>query len=1217
VKLKVEDGVPENNGGNDSFVAKSQLKVSQQRKSTSTGQGSGTAEQSFNINVDQNNDEGTVEIQGRLIVEKILTAVVRDNDGFNEDNIHYQWQREIGAFLTNIGDDSREYQLTKQDEGAFVRVTVSYQDNQFFSNLASATTDNPVNSLPITQKTIVITDANDGMTVFDPDQIQQKLNIDDLAGYSLRSLSNEEMTRIDDALLPDHSNPNEPLDFNNRDIRTYAFYDEVYPLLRESSLFRIEGDSIILPTKPDLPKAFIGTSENKIPIGMNDSLGVFDSNGKIEGIINIRLAPESVAREICNNPTGEDKGMGAVIFVHGFNAQPEATWIPAQYWNNIPEALAEIGAKVYVPKLAPWMPTNIRTQQLIEYTRCVQEKTGVSQVVVFGHSQGAPSVRQLSYWMKKHDGYNPPNGNTVIQSAISIAGINHGGNIIVADKQHQQYMLEKFGLLYQLSMMMRITPGDLLKILTDLIETENPLNDPNTPFGIQYRLVKDITNDLGGSDGLLNFTDASLSGFIVTLKALRNYIYGWEALKSDIEGWEKFAYFMSLAGDPLNILQFRSGSWPGPSYEESYLYRSIDHIFDGFKWVEGSSGYLVHLLSQIKSEVNTIKSLLSLMHNELENLPNPNTNIDLYALTDNGDKVQQAIGRMMPVLPVLQAELHDKFIPALSNLQSALKRYRDLEHQPWYRGDIFKWVFNAAGDLFLGLDAAEVEALEGVIQGFIEIVEELVSLLDRLIQIDSANLMKALTSNNETERERAVSTIASLINDSESFLKNFQGTINFHRITLVRLTPRWKFTDRPLTEVSNALDIVETSMSHAISLIDRIKLRLRVALGDADADWASFLNWQLGHLAQIKEQLISLFLQTDAAVKHNINWNNLSSCILNNQPLIEYFDNQKRNRESNSDYPIALPSDTDLTPECAVVISNLFNASIDLAMPMDSINPRTGVLRTEDVKRGLNAVRYSTSQHINLQYPNTGLTGIDYNDCLANPVFSSDYYPNRGSGTKFYSLIAAKNSRELSPIDKTIENIMVSANNPSSDDRIEGPAQFMAETVMTRRQGGTNPAGDLSSTQIYSQFKNSDMIVKTCAQMLGQALGLGGDNTLNLNHLQITNNSLSFLLSHPFFKLLFGKETEGYASTQGELDQCNQSNTITQRKDCLHDLFPRIMIMFLVGLIIDYEIGNGSSIQTFFDTLKILLGPGFNLGEVEYIDVSEIYKQILEQVQSQ
>ena len=1170
------------------------------------------------ITIEQVNDPGSVQIIGSTIIDGTLTAEVMDNDGVDESRVSYQWYLIGDNDADNLvrreiaGANQKTLEVIDRWEGQRIGVEVIYEDQQGHQNTVYAQTEGPVTAMPIIQKTIMIDDALLHMTVFDSDQIQQKFNIENLEGHTLRTIGEREMMRVEHALLPD-SNPNEPLDFNNREIRDYKFYEKVLHLLKESSLLQIKGNSIILRTKPDLPEAFVGTGESKIPIGMSDTLGVFNSNGRLKGIINIRFAPKSVASGICNNPIGENKGVIVLLF-HGFNAQQKSI-MPPEYFNKIAKKLAQKGAQVFSPNIDSWTLNETRLQESFEYLRCVQEKTGVSKVIVFGHSQGGLLIRQLAYWTQNHEGYNPANGNIAIQSAISVAGINRGGNFTLVDKEHEKLMHEKFGFLYQLSLLnlTNQSQSELLQILIDLAETHNLLDDPNAPLARQFRLFKNIFDDLGRSDGLLDFTGVSLSDFIGASKALHNYTYEWQALKSDIEFWEGVLYAASLAIDALNIGQFRSGPWPG--LKESYLKKVINHFFDALKRVERSSGQLVSLLSGIKSEVNIIKSLLSLMRNELENLSNPNPNIDVYAFTDNLDKVQQAIGRIMSVLPLLQDELRDNFIPSLIELKSALKGYRDLQNQPWYINEIFE----GSGDLFLGLDHAEVGALEGLIQGFIEVLENLVSLSDRLIQSDLANLMKALTSNNETERERAVSTIASLINDFESFLKNFRGTINFHRITFLRLVPRWGWTNRPLTGVSNALDMVVTSISNGLLLIDNIKLHFRIALGDPNADWDTIINWQLEELVKIQEQLISQLLQTDIAVKHNINLNNLNSCIIDNKPLFEYFVNQKRNRESNSDYYIALPRDTDLTPECTVFFMNLFNMLIDALVPLNDINPRTGVLRTEDVKIGSYSVSYPAAQHINLQHPNTGLEGRDFNNCLKNPSFESNDYLEKELGTKFYSVIGVKNLKKSNPVDKVLSNMMTTLNNQNSDDRIRGNSQFIAEVIMTRRQGGTNPAGDFSPAQIYNMNSDSDFLVKACSQLVGRVLGLRGNNTLNLNHQEITNNSLTSVLNLTPANLLLGKETEGYASTQGELDQCNQSNTITQRKDCLHDLLPRIITMYLAGLIIDYGTGNGNenTSQMIFDTLKMFLSPDFNSGQVEHIDVPAIYDQILEYVLSQ
>ena len=74
---------------------------------------------------------GSVSITGVTQLNKQLTATVTDSNvaDFNTTTVTYQWIRNDGGSLTNIGTNSANYTLVQDDVGKVIRVNVTYVDD--------------------------------------------------------------------------------------------------------------------------------------------------------------------------------------------------------------------------------------------------------------------------------------------------------------------------------------------------------------------------------------------------------------------------------------------------------------------------------------------------------------------------------------------------------------------------------------------------------------------------------------------------------------------------------------------------------------------------------------------------------------------------------------------------------------------------------------------------------------------------------------------------------------------------------------------------------------------------------------------------------------------------------------------------------------------------------------------------------------------------------
>ncbi|MFL2493822.1 MAG: beta strand repeat-containing protein, partial [Candidatus Thalassarchaeum sp.] len=116
--------------------------------------GSLTSTQSFSITVTNVNDAGSVALSGTAAEDSQLTATPSDDDNDGSgDTYTYAWQSSSDlSTWSSIGSNSNTYTLTQSEVGKYVRVTVSYTDD-----------DGTVESHS-TQTTSTISNVNDANT---------------------------------------------------------------------------------------------------------------------------------------------------------------------------------------------------------------------------------------------------------------------------------------------------------------------------------------------------------------------------------------------------------------------------------------------------------------------------------------------------------------------------------------------------------------------------------------------------------------------------------------------------------------------------------------------------------------------------------------------------------------------------------------------------------------------------------------------------------------------------------------------------------------------------------------------------------------------------------------------------------------------------------------------------------------------------------------------
>lgn len=136
------------------------------------------------------------------------------------------------------------------------------------------------------------------------------------------------------------------------------------------------------------------------------------------------LATEDVPENTCDNITlikssnpisNQTKTKYPIVLAHGWFGFDNLLGV--DYWYQIPKAMAEGGATVYVTQQSAMNGTIVRGDQLLNKIRCILAMEGAEKVNLIGHSQGVLDSR-----------YVAAEAPELIASVTGVQGPNYGVN---------------------------------------------------------------------------------------------------------------------------------------------------------------------------------------------------------------------------------------------------------------------------------------------------------------------------------------------------------------------------------------------------------------------------------------------------------------------------------------------------------------------------------------------------------------------------------------------------------------------------------------------------------------------------------------------------------------------------------------------------------------------------------------------------------------------
>ncbi|MBO9490464.1 triacylglycerol lipase [Endozoicomonas sp. G2_1] len=116
------------------------------------------------------------------------------------------------------------------------------------------------------------------------------------------------------------------------------------------------------------------------------------------------------------NAKGYTETKYPIVLVHGIFGFDDVLGV--DYFYRVPSALTRSGAKVYVAKVSAANSSELRGEQLLEQVEYVLALTGAEKVNLFGHSQGAQTVRYVASVRPE-----------LVASVSSIGGVNWGSKV--------------------------------------------------------------------------------------------------------------------------------------------------------------------------------------------------------------------------------------------------------------------------------------------------------------------------------------------------------------------------------------------------------------------------------------------------------------------------------------------------------------------------------------------------------------------------------------------------------------------------------------------------------------------------------------------------------------------------------------------------------------------------------------------------------------------
>ncbi len=134
----------------------------------------------------------------------------------------------------------------------------------------------------------------------------------------------------------------------------------------------------------------------------------------------IRILTLALVAILLFSPTSHSKGYTEtkypIVMVHGIFGFDDVLGI--DYFYRIPNDLTRNGAKVFVAKVSAANSSELRGEQLLQQVEYVLALTGAKKVNLFGHSQGAQTVRYVASVKPE-----------IVASVTSIGGVNWGSKV--------------------------------------------------------------------------------------------------------------------------------------------------------------------------------------------------------------------------------------------------------------------------------------------------------------------------------------------------------------------------------------------------------------------------------------------------------------------------------------------------------------------------------------------------------------------------------------------------------------------------------------------------------------------------------------------------------------------------------------------------------------------------------------------------------------------
>ncbi len=112
-------------------------------------------------------------------------------------------------------------------------------------------------------------------------------------------------------------------------------------------------------------------------------------------VLSVLLAMAGRADAFCLFNCSYTRTQYPIVLAHGLLGFEELLGV-VEYWNGIPSALRDGGARVYVTQVSPINSSESRGEQLLDQVLTIRAITGAAKVNLIGHSQGGLDARYVA-----------------------------------------------------------------------------------------------------------------------------------------------------------------------------------------------------------------------------------------------------------------------------------------------------------------------------------------------------------------------------------------------------------------------------------------------------------------------------------------------------------------------------------------------------------------------------------------------------------------------------------------------------------------------------------------------------------------------------------------------------------------------------------------------------------------------------------------------------